>query len=258
MVIVHCNSELWWFREKFSEAVESYTAARRVFCVSNSNLNLLRLQVGEPLLNAEVTRNPYNVPPERPPAWPDESEVLRLACVARIDPSHKGQDVLLQTLARPEWRNRPVELNLFGGGPDEPVLRRMADMLQLKSVQFRGHVSDIRAIWEQNHMLVLASRYEGLPLSLVEAMWCGRPSVVTDVGGNAELCLDGETGFVAAAPTVPCFSQALERAWAQRSEWQNLGRAARALVEQQIPKDPIALFCERLQACASAKPGGAS
>jgi glycosyltransferase involved in cell wall biosynthesis len=258
VIIVHCNSELWWFQEQVGEAVASYTAARRVFCVSRSNLDLLRLQVGEPLLNGEVAWNPYNVSTECPPAWPDESGGWRLACVGRIYPAAKGQDLLLQTLARPEWRDRPVELNLFGGGPDELALRRLCGMLQLNNVHFRGHVNDIRAVWEQNHLLVLPSRYEGLPLALVEAMWCGRPAVVTDVGGNAELCVDDETGFVASAATVSSFTHALQRAWDRRAEWLHLGQAARTRVENQIPKDPVALFCERLKACAAAKSGEAS
>jgi glycosyltransferase involved in cell wall biosynthesis len=251
VIVVQCNSEHWWFHEQIAEAVASYTAARRVFCVSRSNLELLRLQVGEPLLNAEVVWNPYNVSPEAAPGWPDECKGWRLACVARMDPAAKGQDLLLQALARPEWRDRPVELKLFGAGPDELALRRMARMLQLNNVHFGGHATDIRAIWEQNHMLVLPSRYEGLPLALVEAMWCGRPAIVADVGGNAELCVDGETGFVASAATVSSFSHTLERAWERRKEWPNLGHAARARAESQIPKDPVALFCESLEGCAT-------
>jgi glycosyltransferase involved in cell wall biosynthesis len=251
VIIVHCNSEHWWFQEQIGEAMASYTGARRIFSVSRANLDLLRLQVGEPLPNAEVVRNPYNVLPERTPTWPDEGGGWRLACVARVDPAAKGQDLLLQILARPEWRDRPVELNFFGAGSDESTLRRMAGLLRLNNVHFRGHVTDIRAIWQQNHLLVLPSRYEGLPLALVEAMWCGRPAVVTDVGGNAELCVDDETGFVAPAATLSSFSHTLQRAWERRKEWPHMGQAARIRVENQIPKDPVALFCERLKACAA-------
>jgi glycosyltransferase involved in cell wall biosynthesis len=256
VIIVHCNSELWWFHEReVAQAILSYTNARRIFCVSRGNLNLLRLQVGDPLLNSEVAWNPYNVSPEPAPAWPDESKGWRLACVARLDPAPKGQDLLLQILARPEWRQRSVEVNLFGTGPCELTLRRIAEMLHVKNVDFRGHVNDVRSIWEQNHMLVLPSRYEGLPLALVEAMWCGRPAVVTDVAGNAELCVDGETGFVAPSATLSSFADTLQRAWEARVEWPRLGEAARARAESLIPKDPIGLFCARLQACATAKSG---
>lgn len=255
VMVVQCNSEMWWFGGQIDEAVASYTGARTVFCVSRGNLDLLRIQLGEPLPNAEVTRNPFNVSTEPAPEWPDQSAGWRLACVARIAAAVKGQDLLLQTLALPEWRNRPVEVNLFGDGPDQEALRRLAHMLHLNNVHFRGHVADVRAVWKENHLLLLPSRYEGLPLALVEAMWCGRPAVVTDVGGNAELCIDGETGFVASAATLSSFSTALQRAWDRRKEWPQLGRAARAVVENQIPKDPIALFCERLKVCAVARSG---
>jgi glycosyltransferase involved in cell wall biosynthesis len=254
VIIVQCNSEFFWFDESdVMKAVASYTGARSIFCVSRNNLDLLRLQVGEPLLNGEIVWNPYNVTPEPAPAWPDESGRWRLACVARLDSTAKGQDLLLHTLARPEWRERPIEVNFFGEGPHELSLRRLAQMLQLNNVYFRGHAPDIRVIWEQNHVLVLPSRYEGLPLALVEAMWCGRPAVVTDVGGNAELCVDNETGFVAPAATVSCFAQTLQRAWEGRNEWRRMGQAARARVESRMPRDPVALFCERLKACAATK-----
>jgi glycosyltransferase involved in cell wall biosynthesis len=133
----------------------------------------------------------------------------------------------------------------------ERNLRKLASSLQLKNVRFRGHVANVQAIWEENHLLVLPSRFEGLPLALVEAMWCARPATVTDVGGNAEMCVDGETGFVATAPAVGLMEQTLERAWNRRHEWESMGKAARARAEQFIPKDPIGNFCRQLKESAN-------
>jgi glycosyltransferase involved in cell wall biosynthesis len=251
VIIVQCNTEFAWFDEQeIGEAAASYTAARKVFCVSRHNLDLLRIQLGERLPNGEVVSNPYNVSRGASPPWPDENGGLHLSCVARMDLAAKGQDILLQIMARPEWRERRVELNFFGTGAHAPAVRRIAEMLEVKNVHFHGHVNDIRAIWEKNHLLVLPSRYEGLPLALAEAMICGRPAVVTDAGGNAELCVDGQTGFVAPAATVSCFAQTLERAWERRAEWRQLGQAARTYAESRIPVDPVAVFCEQLTACA--------
>jgi glycosyltransferase involved in cell wall biosynthesis len=255
VVIVHCNSELWWYVDStVLDAVATYTHARKVFCVSHSNLDLLRLQVGEPLRNAEVVWNPYGVSPECATAWPSDESVWRLACIARLDPAAKGQDLLLRILSSPQWRERPVELKIFGSGSYESNLRRMAETMDLKSVSFPGYVSNIEKIWKEHHLLVLPSRYEGLPLALVEAMWCGRPVVATDVGGNAELCVDEETGFIASAATISSFGETLERAWQRRSDWQNMGKAARARAEALIPKNPIAVFCEKLKSCVEAGP----
>ena len=250
VMIVHCNSELWWFGDTLDSALASYTEAKQVFCVSQGNLDSLRMQLGDALTRAEVVWNPCNVSREAPPAWPDSRNGWRFACVARMDPAAKGHDILLKTLALPKWRNRAVELNLYGVGRDESAVRRYADMLQVKNVNFRGHVSNVQSIWEQNHMLLLPSRYEGLPLVLVEAMWCARPAVVTDVGGNAELCVDGVTGFIAPAATLSSVANTLEHAWDRRDEWEAMGKAGRARVEELVPKDPIGVFCERLKAAA--------
>ena len=154
VLIVHCNSEHWWFEDReLEEAAAAYRAARKVFCVSRSNLNLLRMQLGDPIENGEIVWNPYKVSPQSIPAWPTENGRWRLACVARLDPAAKGQELLLQVLARPEWRRRPIELNFFGEGPHELALRRLAQMLQLDQVHFHGQVSDIEAVWKQNHLL---------------------------------------------------------------------------------------------------------
>ncbi|MGC1421008.1 MAG: glycosyltransferase family 4 protein [Terracidiphilus sp.] len=251
VLIVQSNSEHMWFQDdEIEEVAAIYKAAQKVFCVSHRNLDLLQIQLGEPLENGEVVWNPYNICPEATPTWPEKNGRWKLACVARMEVQSKAQELLLQVLARPEWRARPIELNFFGKGPHELTLRRLAGMLKLDHVHFRGHVADIKGIWEQNHMLVLPSRYEGLPLALVESMWCGRPAVVTDVAGNTEMCVDNETGFVAPAPTVPLLADTLQRAWDQREEWQSMGQAARARAESQIPRNPIALFAEKLKSCA--------
>jgi glycosyltransferase involved in cell wall biosynthesis len=253
IVVCQCNTEAWWPSDCLAgEMAEAFAAAKRLFCVSEANLELCERQIGTRLQNASVVRNPFNVSPIQPVPWPDETGIWRLACVARLDPSAKGQDILLQVLAQPRWRERAVELNIYGTGPSAGGLKKLADFLGLKAIRFHGHVDNVSSIWEGNHILVLPSRFEGLPLVLVEAMWCGRPAIVTNVAGNTELCADGETGFVAAAPSVELFGQALEAAWNCRHEWQRMGADARTRVEKLIPKDPVGIFCNQLLSCLGA------
>lgn len=248
--IVHWNSEFAWPADQMmAELVKVYREAKKIYCVSRRNLELLERQLGESLPNAEVVLNPFNVAVDTPPNWPAEDGVLKFANVGRLSPSAKGQDLLLEILSRPRWRNRSVEINLYGQGPCEQGLRRLAAYFQLENVHFRGHVPDVRKIWQENHLLTMPSRAEGLPITLVESMWCARPAVVSDVGGNAEMCLDGETGFVAAAPTANLFEEALERAWNHRGDWQKMGSAARARAERLIPQDTIGEFCRKIESC---------
>jgi glycosyltransferase involved in cell wall biosynthesis len=245
--IVQCNAESWWPSDAIAaEMALAYRSAKKVFCVSHRNLSLLRTQIGEPLPNASVVWNPFNVPASQPPAWPTQNGVWKAACVARLEPGAKGQDLLFQILSQANWANRPLEVNLYGAGAGEQNLKKLAAQLQTKNVHFRGHVADVRKIWEENHLLILPSRCEGLPLALVEAMWCARPSVVTDAGGNSEICVDGETGFIAAAPALGLLEKTLERAWEHRNEWQSMGESARTRAEQLVPKDPVGDFCKLL------------
>jgi len=117
-------------------------------------------------------------------------------------------------------------------------------------VEFAGHTHDLAAVWRTHHGLVLPSRLEGTPLALYEAMLCHRLAIVTDVGGNAELIEDNVSGFVAATPSVAALDEALERAWARRAEWRELGLAAGRRVRAVAPANPSATFAERLKAVA--------
>ena len=92
----------------------------------------------------------------------------------------------------------------------------MVEHLGLTNVEFAGHQNNIEEIWRKHHALVLPSRFEGMPLVVVEAMLCGRPCIATDVGGNRELVRDGINGFLAKAPTVELLDEAMNRAWDNR------------------------------------------
>jgi glycosyltransferase involved in cell wall biosynthesis len=78
-------------------------------------------------------------------------------------------------------------------------------------------------------------------------MLCGRPCIVTDVAGNAELMEDNVSGFVAAAPRTKYLDEALERAWSRRSEWRAIGAAAAKSVRELVPPDPISTFADLVQ-----------
>lgn len=252
--IVQSNAEIAWVKDDVAVRLAAdYRSARAVYCVAQHNLQLLEWQIGEKLPNAKVVWNPNNASASDLLPWPTDSGVTKLASVARLEPGAKGQDVLFKILAQPVWRARPIELNLYGAGPFEKTLRKMVETLQLTNVHFCGHVANVADIWRNHHLLVMPSRQEGLPLSLIEAMSCGRPAVVSDVGGNAELCVDGENGFVASAAAVGPFNEALERAWARRAEWEALGQAAHLRVRQIVPADPVGDLCRLLTECVSAR-----
>jgi glycosyltransferase involved in cell wall biosynthesis len=161
-----------------------------------------------------------------------------MANVARLDAHCKGQDLLLHALSGEIWKHRRWLLRLYGAGDDRSYLERLAKHYNVAGkVEFCGHVSDVRSIWADNHLLVMPSRSEGTPLALVEAMICGRPSVVTDVGGNIEWVDEPSTGFVADAHSARSINNALERAWEARDHWESIGQRAHEVAISKF--DPV-------------------
>jgi glycosyltransferase involved in cell wall biosynthesis len=230
----------WWPDDDRAERLaESYKNSAAAYFVSQAILDISRRQFGTPLPNARVVRNPFNVRYDASPPWPaDPDEGLALACVGRLDVTSKGQDVLLQVLALPHWGERRIRVSLVGNGPNERGLRRIAAQLGLTSVDFCGHSDNVEDVWAKHHALVLPSRFEGMPLVVVEAMLCGRPCIATDVGGNSELIRDGINGFLAKAATIELFDEAMNRAWENRHRLKEIGVKAATDVRQWVSRDP--------------------
>src|SRR5438876_4007196 len=225
---------------------EVFAGAVRCFFVSEHNRRLTEEQNGMTLTNAEVVRNPYLVTADGPLPWPGrEMECLRLACVARLYLLDKGQDILLRVLAGEKWKGRKLHVSFYGSGVNGEALADLAARLGLRNVSFEGQTEDVLGIWKNHHALVLPSRAEGMQLALVEAMMCGRPCVVTKVGGNAEVVQDGVTGFLA-TPDEDSIDAALEEAWARREELREMGQRAALRIRELVPASPAEDFAETL------------
>lgn len=247
-------SDLYWPEDRWRPRVRRvYETALHSFFVSEHNRRLTEEQIGAELPHATVARNPFKVPWNDPPEWPADDGIFRLACVGRFYIKEKGQDLLMRVLAGAKWRERPIEVTLYGSGEHQEALRDMAAYLDVSNIRFGGFVSDIRALWAAHHALLLPSRAEGLPLVVVEAMLSGRVPIVTKVAGNPEVVSDNVTGFLAAAASEEALDEALERAWQARHRWQEIGRAAASSIRELVPPDPAATLAGQLLDIAAGK-----
>jgi glycosyltransferase involved in cell wall biosynthesis len=247
VLIVQKATEMYWPPDSQQKHIrDSYASAKACFFVAEHNRRLTEEQFGVPLPHAHMVRNPFLVPWERRSDWPDERDGVRLACIGRLYPKEKGQDLLIRVLARERWRARPLSVTFYGDGLQRGSLERMAHHLGLTNVTFAGFVSDVAAIWNDHHALILPSRCEGLPLVIIEAMLSGRVPIVTNVGGSAEVVDDGITGFIASAPTEDSIDEAMERAWTQRHTWREIGSEAATRIRTLVPPDPAASFAAML------------
>ena len=208
------------------DARSAYQLAEKCFFTDKRTKSRTSALLGIPLHNAVYVRNPVNISSEAYIPFPKDP-VIQFATVGNLVVEHKGQDLLLTVLSREAWLKRNWRLNIYGSGKDERRLKEYVAAHSLEDkVFFHGKQSDIRSVWEKNHLLIMPSRMEGIPLAMVEAMLCGRPSVATDVGGITEWIENGVEGFIAAAPVLDDLSNALEQAWSNRDHWSQMGQAA--------------------------------
>jgi L-malate glycosyltransferase len=224
---------------------QAYQRSKKVFFVSERNLQVARRHLCHDIPNAEIVRNPVNLFSTDQLPFPPVDTTLQLASVGNLITIHKGQDILLEALSR--WENKSWVLNIYGSGMDKIYLEDLAKYLQLENqVIFHGTVKDVREIWKQNHALLMASHMEGMPLAVVEAMLCGRICIVPDVGGNSEWITDKKNGFLAAAPTVKALLQTIEKAYAIKEQWPSIAAEAHKVATQLYDPNAGATLLNRI------------
>lgn len=254
VVIVQANAD-GIVREESQRHVlrQVYQRAALVIFVSQNNQRLAERQLAWRFPNARILMNPLRIPMNQPLDWPDmDSDSLSLAEVARLEVVDKQQDQLLEALSTDNWKDRNWNLTFFGSGADENHIRQLINIYGLMDkARIGGHVADFRNIWKDYHLHILPSYREGMPLALIESMSCGRPALVTRAGGNAELVRDGVDGFVSPGMHPEIISETLERAWAARDRWKEMGRAAFARVSQLVPKDWAAQMLALIESVAA-------
>ena len=261
VTIVQAASEYVWPGDELVPRLrQGYLGADAAFFVSRHNLELCEKQLAIGLANARVVRNPFARGLDEPVPWPAPADgVFRLACIGRLQPDAKGQDVAIDVLSSPKWRERPVALTFFGKGCNRQWVE---DYSRLKGLEVRfGGFATPREIWAGHHLLLHPARKEGMPIVVLEAALCGRGVVATAAAGIPEFVEDGVNGYLASFAKPELVDRALERAWQERGAWEALGRRARQAALRHVGDDPIEVFADLLAGLAgggrlkSATPG---
>lgn len=149
---------------------------------------------------------------ERPQSHTNQSSARPYVLFAgRLHPM-KGADILLRAWVDVIREAPGRELRLAGDGPERATLKRMVQELGLsESVRFLGAIDnrELKPLYANAEAVVLPSRAEGFPLTLLEASACGSICVGSDVPGIAEIIDDGTTGFLFPTESVVGLSQRL-------------------------------------------------
>jgi glycosyltransferase involved in cell wall biosynthesis len=127
-------------------------------------------------------------------------------------------------------------LLVLGAGPLHEELVGMAAQLGLEQhVRFAGFDLEVKRWMQAADGFVLASRYEGLPMVLLEAGACELPAVATDVPGTREAVVDGETGWLVRPGNADGLAAAMTKLMATpAAERRTMGARARVWVSNRF------------------------
>ena len=145
-----------------------------------------------------------------PPGSGDADRNPLIGFIGRLT-EQKGIEYLLDAAALLLSRKIAYRLLIVGDGPLRPQLEAKAASLNLTNVTFAGYQRNITGLLQTFALFVLPSLWEGMSVSLLEAMASGCPVVATRVGGSEEAVLDGTTGYLVAPRDVEALADRMAK-----------------------------------------------
>lgn len=163
-------------------------------------------------------------------------DALVLATVARFDPV-KRLEVLVRALPLLVARVREAQLLIVGDGPEREALHALARRLAPGDhVVFAGAIPDAARVLPLVDLYVTASRREGLPLAVLEAMACGLPVLATEAPGHVDAVEPEVTGRLVPLDDAPGLAAAAALLLRDPALRARMGRAGRERVEQRFSR----------------------
>ncbi len=163
-----------------------------------------------------------------------DPNVFVVGYVGRLAPQKRVEDLVwafeLLRIIQPQ-----TAFLIVGDGPERARLESFCAQIKLMDqVRFLGHRADASAWLTVFDAFWLGSAFEGQSNSLMEAMACGLPSVVSDIAPNRELITDNETGLVVPVGDRAAFTKATQRLMLEPELAARLGAAARSKIETEF------------------------
>ncbi len=165
-----------------------------------------------------------------------EHDLPIIISIGRLSPV-KNQVLLVEALA---LLYQPFRAWIVGEGDQRKVIENKCRELDLEDqVSLLGEVEDCDSLLAQADLFVLSSNYEGLPLSVLEAMSASLPVVATDVGGVSEAVVDGKTGCLVPRMSPHELAEKIDSLLGDEEVRQQMGRAGSQLYQQQFTLDKL-------------------
>jgi L-malate glycosyltransferase len=211
----------------------------REFCIQQDGLDPSRVQtlfngvdteVVSRAASRAVMRKRMNIPEQVP-------VITTVGNIRKV----KGIDVLLEAAAR-VCRQHPSAMFLVVGRKSEEqhcreLENRISALGLAANIRLLGSREDVFSLLRMSDIFCLPSRSEGFSNALIEAMACRLPCVATDVGGNKEVMIPGETGLLVPSENSEELALALTRLLSDRSLANNMGLRGERVVHSRFTSE---------------------
>jgi glycosyltransferase involved in cell wall biosynthesis len=157
-----------------------------------------------------------------------------LFCNRSWEPRY-GVDVLARAFVKVARQREDVSLLMLGGGSQAAAIRKIFENGGVSDrVTFAGQVSqtDLPRHYHMADLYISPSHVDGSSVSLMEALACGLPCLVSDIPANKEWVTDGVNGRLFPDGNVEALAAAILRALDGRGDLAGIGRAARSTAEE--------------------------
>lgn len=123
-----------------------------------------------------------------------------------------------------------IKLDLYGYGEELDKVVNCINNQSNENIKYKGEISDVIPILKNYDIYALISKKEGLPIGVLEAMQCGLPLLLSDVGGMTEL-IEGNGLYVKSQDVMDCKKQ-IKALWDNRKNFDIMGQKSRKLYEE--------------------------
>lgn len=172
-----------------------------------------------------VIYNPLTLKQEAPSAGTSKNFLT----IGRFTPKHKGIDLLIEAFHLFAQKNNEWNLDIVGEGGEEKAFRKQIAQYQLEDrITIHPFTNHIQAYYSEAQIYVLSSRWEGMPLVLVEAMSHGLPIISSDLPVSQEIM--GDFGMYFKNGDIEDLARRLEEA--THIDWQAKSKAALAIAQR--------------------------
>lgn len=171
----------------------------------------------------------------------NKSKKIRFIFVGRLE-DQKGLEYLIDAVNEVVKLNKNFEILLIGEGSKKEELRKKINNLKLKNYfNFLGSKSNKEVIrsYSTSDIFILPSLWEGLPLTLLEALASGLPVITTDVGGISDICTDNENALIIPPKNTREIKDAMIRLINNPRLRKQLGENGRQLVKNKYSWEKI-------------------